>query len=135
MGAADGDRVVDMMEKVKKIERRARDTDGRFKSDKGVNCDRRTKKRLDLGQNCRDMTPEALEQIGIVLREGKEADRLKAAGMILAYGWGRAPQTVNLNHSGEIGASLFDPEKRQAIIDAAIERLRAAGAGTGKLRE
>ena len=37
------------------------------------------------------MTPEALDQIGIVLREGKEADRLKAAGIILAYGWGRAP--------------------------------------------
>jgi hypothetical protein len=91
-------------------------------------------KRFDLVKSCRDMTPEVLDQIGIVLREGKEAERLRAAGLILAYGWGKEPQTVSLNQGGEVDASLFDPEKRQEIIDAALERLRTSGAGTGQLR-
>ncbi|MDR3564777.1 MAG: hypothetical protein P4N59_25560 [Negativicutes bacterium] len=91
-------------------------------------------KGIDLVLRCREMTPEVLDQIATVLREGKEADRLRAAAMILAYGWGKEPQTVDLNHGGEAGSSLFDPEKRQEIIDAALERLRASGAGGGQLR-
>jgi hypothetical protein len=125
----------DMMETEKNRDKIARGPDGRFQANRSVNADDRTKEKFDLVRSCRALTPEVLAQIGIVLREGKEGDRLKAAGLILAYGWGRAPQTVNLNHSGEVGASLFDPEKRQEIIDAIFERLRASGAGTGQLRQ
>lgn len=95
----------------------------------------RSEKETDFIERCRDMTPEVLDQIAVVMREGKEADRLRAAGMILAYGWGRAPQTAALTDGEEATVNLFDPKKRQEIIDAAFERLRTCGAGTGQLRQ
>lgn len=90
---------------------------------------------LELAERCREMTPEILAQVQEVLRSGKGAEVVRAAELLLAYGWGKAPQTVEMHHTGEVEANLFDPAKRQEIVDEAVKRLGTGGAGTGQLRE
>lgn len=71
---------------------------GQFKKGQSGNPSGRPKKTIQLAEKCRDMSADALKQIMTILQTGKPSEQLKAAEIILAYGYGKPSQ--KLEHAG-----------------------------------
>lgn len=66
---------------------------------------RKTDEQLDLERMCREKTPEALNTILAIMKDGdQERNRLAAATYVIDRGWGRPRQS--LEHSGKDGEPL-----------------------------
>ena len=80
---------------------------GGFKKGQSGNPKGRSKKDTVLAEMAREYTKEALETIVSVMREAKEPkERVYAAKLILERGYGTAPQSIDVKHSGEVAPLL-----------------------------
>lgn len=64
------------------------------------------KKKKELTARCQDLTDECADTLAKILKSEKErtADRIKAAEIILAYGWGKPKQQAEI--SGQNGGAI-----------------------------
>ena len=64
------------------------------------------KKKKELTVRCQDLTDECANTLAKILKNEKErtADRIKAAEIILAYGWGKPKQQTEI--SGQNGGAI-----------------------------
>lgn len=76
---------------------------------------KRTPEELDLIKACRQKAPEALETILKLMKTGdKDSVRLNAATYVVDRGYGKAPQTLDINATVE--SYVISPEERALRI-------------------
>lgn len=96
-----------------------RDKAGRFTSGKSGNPGGRPKKVVEIVAACREMSPSALSALETILKRGKAVDKIRAAEIIFAYGYGKPLQKQEI--SGPGGGAL--------VINAVYGRGESDGAG------
>jgi Family of unknown function (DUF5681) len=97
--------------KMGKFEKGQPNPGNRFKSGQSGNPGGRPKAIIEVAAAARERTTEAIETLAAIMRDtnAPPSARVSAATALLDRGWGKASQTIDLRHNGDL-RTLTDDE-------------------------